>query len=156
MSHVAAIDLFVTDLDAIEDACTRLGLVLMRGQTTYTWFGQWQDDYNDPQRAAAMKGYDPSLFGRCEHAIRRADHKAGQYEIGLVKRPDGKPGYSLVFDNFASGTYFASKFGGADLPELKEHYGASLAEQHWARKGYVTSRQYSTQGKLQVVATKRS
>lgn len=154
MSHVAAIDLFVDDLDALDRACADLGLRLVRNQTQFTWFGRWMNDYNDPERAAALKGYDPKTFGRCEHVIQRADHTPGHYEIGLVRRPDGKPGWSVVYDDYSTGRYFTTKFGGKDLPELKSHYGAAVTEKHLASHGYATRRQYNKDGQLQVVATK--
>ena len=97
MSHVASVDLIVTDLDAIEQAADRLGFVLMRGQLTHEWYNTWLSDWDSAQ-AAANQGFDPKHFGTCQHALRLKDHHPGDYEIGLVARRDGKPGWELVYD----------------------------------------------------------
>ncbi len=153
MSHVAAIDLFVTDLDALERACKQLGLVLKRGQKTYTWYGVWMDDFNE-ERAAAMKAYDPKEFGKCAHAIQREGHRPGDYEIGLVKNPNGD-GWSTVFDDYGSGHYFAAKLGGGDLPELKSEYAAAVTEADLWSQGYLTEREYLPNNEINVLGTMR-
>lgn len=155
MSHVADVDLTILDLDALERACAELGLELVRGQHTYKWYGTWVNDYSDPERAAAVRGFNPQDFGKCEHAIRRAGHKEGDYEIGLVARPDGTPGYSVLYDNFGSGRYFATKLAGAGLPELKDEYGAQVATRYWTQKGYHVKRQRNAQNETQIVAYQR-
>ena len=73
MSHVATIDIEVTDLGTLAAAAKRLGMELVQGQKTYRWFAGRQGD--------------------CEHAVRiPGDNKA--YEIGVVKRTDGRLGYA--------------------------------------------------------------
>jgi hypothetical protein len=152
---VASIDLVITDLDAIKRACDACGLEFMEGQKTFTWYGRWLDDWNDPARAAAMKGFDPKTYGQCEHAIRRAGHKKGDYEMGLVPRRDGLPGWEVVVDFWGSGRYFSSKFGGPDMPELKNEYGAAMSERYWQSKGYITQRQRNAKQELQIHAYSR-
>ena len=153
MSHVAEVAVTITDLDALEEACAQLGLELIRGQTTFEWYGKFMNDYNDPQRAAAVRGYDPAKFGQCEHAIRRKGCAPGDYEIGLVRRNDGKPGYAVLFDSYGTGRLL-ERAAGADLTGLRDHYTAAVSRRLLARKGYRTHLQRTPQGELQVVATR--
>jgi hypothetical protein len=59
MSHITKIDLLIKDLDALDKACGKLGLELVRGQKTFRAY-----------RA-----------GTCEHGIRAVD-SPNAYEIG--------------------------------------------------------------------------
>lgn len=140
MSHVADVEMVVTDLDALDAVCQQLGLELVRGKKTYTWYGRWVNDYNDPARAAAARGFDPEQFGKCEHAIKMKGGDVGHYEIGLVPRRDGGKGWELLYDNYSSGRNFSQKLGGAALPVLKDELGAELSKRHLIRQGYKVSR----------------
>ena len=60
MSHIAKIELEVTDLDSLIRACQHIGLNLVRGKTTFKWFNG---------------------NGKCDHAIEIPDVS---YEIGIV------------------------------------------------------------------------
>lgn len=152
MSHVADVDLKITDLDAFKKACDALGLVVIEGQTTWKWFGQWMNDYSDPNRAAASRGFAPEQFGHGDHAVRFKDAASGDYELGLVPRRDGGPGWELLYDNYASGTKFARQLGGPGLANLKDEYGAAVAETYWQKKGYTTRREMTADNKMQVIA----
>ena len=44
MSHIAKIELEITDPDTLKLACERLGLQFMENQTTYSWYGTWIGD----------------------------------------------------------------------------------------------------------------
>lgn len=128
MSHVVEVDISIQDLDALEEAAKMLGLELVRGQNTYRWFGRSVGDY------ALPAGYKVSDLGKCEHALRiPGDNKA--YEIGVSKRRDGKPGYSLVWDFFAGG-YGMEKKVGENCQKLEQAYTVALACRHYRRKGY--------------------
>ena len=144
MSHMAAIDLEITDLDALEAACKHLKLELVRGQTTWKWFGRWVNDFH-AKEAAYNFGIGPKEYGKCaEHAIRMVDDaNANAYEIGVVRRRDGKPGYILLFDFFAQGDKITKLIQGTNekgefdrAGKLKQYYTACKSEQQLKAKGY--------------------
>ena len=142
MSHMAAIDLEITDLNALEAACLYLGLELVRGQKTWKWWGRWVDDYHG-QEAAYNFGIDPKEYGTCaEHAI-CMKNDANAYEIGVVKRRDGKPGYLLLFDFYGQGENITKIIQGMNekgeferAGKLKQYYAACKAQQELKAKGY--------------------
>ena len=78
MSHLAKIELEVTDLESLSKACNKLGLNLIRGKTSFKW-------YNGN--------------GDCNHAI---EVPGASYEIGLVIKGQDK-GYILQTDFFDKG-----------------------------------------------------
>ena len=114
-----------------------------------------QRDFSGPsEQAAANQGFDPKLFGTCLHAIRLKDHKAGDYEIGLVARRDGRPGWELVYDAWGcSGRRLEEKAGKA-LATLKDEYAAATTIKQLVKAGYKAARRVNDQGKLQVVGYK--
>ena len=100
ISHVATINVEIKSLDDLESAARSLGLELVRGQQTYRWYGKSVGDYPLPV------GFTAEELGRCDHAIRVPLSVTGAdrcYEIGVVKRRDGKPGYQLLWDFFDGG-----------------------------------------------------
>lgn len=153
MSHVADVELTITDLDALDKACEDLGLELVRGQTTHKWFGKFLNDWNDTSRAAISKGRNAEDFGKCEHAIKIKNGNANNYEIGLVKNADGT--FSAIYDAWAGGGGLHA-VAGNDLCKLKDEYGARVTMRTLARKGYNCARRVNEQGKVQVVATARA
>jgi TPR repeat protein len=60
MSHISKIELEVRDLAVLGQACTRLGMKLIRGQRSFRWYGK---------------------EAQCDHAIRVP---GANYEIGVV------------------------------------------------------------------------
>ena len=148
MSHVTTGDLCITDLDAAEVVVNRLGGVLERGKTTFRWFGKWLDDWRDPDRAAAMKGFDPKTFGQCEHTIRLQDATGDDYEIGLVRRADGK-GWDALYDVFGPGRRLEERFG-LGCGRLKKELGVEMAMQRARRRGYRVQRLTNARGQTQV------
>lgn len=141
MSHVTTIDLFITDLDSLAKACDRLGLELVRGQKTF-------------------KSYQQGL--KCEHLIRAKKSTDGLgYEMGLVKRADGKAGYALSWDHTMArdlvkavtydGKISYGRTGNAD--KLKDWYAAEVAQKQMRRQGF-SVRAVQKQGKVQVLCSK--
>jgi hypothetical protein len=132
MSHVATIDIEIRDLDALEQACRALGLELVRGQQTYRWYGQHVGDYPLPA------GFAVEDLGRCEHAIRipgaKIEGDLAPYEVGVVRRRDGRPGYSLMWDFFAGG-YGLQQRVGKDCTKLKQQYAVAVATRTAQRQG---------------------
>lgn len=104
MSHIAEVNLLVQDLNALQRACQRLGLELMRHQQSYRWYGRSVGDYSLPT------GFRKDELGRCEHAIRIPGNDQA-YEIGIVTRRDGKPGYVLLWDFYQGGYGLVDRVG---------------------------------------------
>jgi uncharacterized protein DUF1257 len=118
MSHIAEVNLLVHDLNALERACHRLGLELVRHQQTYRWYGTSVGD--DP----LPTGFAKDGLGTCEHAIRIPGHQQA-YEIGIVTRRDGKPGYALLWD-FYRGGYGLVEHVGEQAERLQQLYALEV------------------------------
>ncbi len=152
MSHVAAVKAYVTDLDACAAACEENGLELVRGQKTYRWFGRWVNDYRGGV-AAVDNGHDPKTFGHCEHAIRVKNGQGHEYEIGLVRRLDGGPGWELVYDNWCGGNGLEAK-AGTGLVDLKRSISTQVATRHLQRQGYRVVKTVDARGRIHVGGVK--
>lgn len=149
MSHVTLIDLLVKDLDALDKACGRMGLELVRGQKTFKWFGRFM--YDSP----GIKGVDPAEYGKCDHAIRVKGNKQA-YEIGLVARKDGK-GYELRWDNWRNGFGLCAATGydvnDTSGNKLKDWYAAEVARKQMSRQGFRVQMKQQER-KVQVLCSK--
>jgi hypothetical protein len=143
MSHVATIDIEIKDLDCLAKAAQQLGLELVNGQKTYRWYGRSVGDYPLPT------GFTAEDLGKCEHAIRIPGNTAA-YEIGVVARRDGKPGYTLQWD-FYCGGYGMEKIVGQNASKLRQEYAAQVATKHMQRQGYRVTRSIDAKGNLQLV-----
>jgi hypothetical protein len=128
MSHVTEVAVEITDLGCLERAAKRLGLELRYGQETYRWFGRHMGDYAIPA------GFTQADLGKCQHAISMPNNSAA-YEVGVVKRRDGKPGYTLHFD-FWSGGYGIEAVVGVNCNKLVNLYSAEVATQEAMMLGY--------------------
>lgn len=106
MSHLATIQLEVTDLDSLSKACQQIGLNLIQGKTTFKWFN------GDSE---------------CQHAI---EVPGASYEIGLVLS-DNK--YELQTDFFDKGI---EKAIGKNGKLLKQRYAVERTKSEAKRKGY--------------------
>lgn len=138
MSHVACCEVVVRDLDVLRTAAGRLGLIFVEGQRTHRWYGRFLDDWRDP-RSAKSKGRDPKAFGTCDHAIRLDPANPGDYEIGVVARPEGD-GWDLVYDSYGPGRKL-EQVAGVDLVRLRREVAAEVATRTLTRAGYRLSRQ---------------
>lgn len=105
MSHVATIEVIIKDqeLEALGAAVKELGLELVRDQKTF-------------------KSYQSGLM--CDHAI-RVPGNPDAYEIGVVKRDDGK-GYELKWDTYGGGRYLLEKVG-TGAQKIKQGYATQVA-----------------------------
>jgi hypothetical protein len=154
MSHVVSLNFYIDDLDCLETACKNLGLELRRGQKEYKWFGEWREDYNEDS-AAYKQGIKPEDYGKCEHAIVVKDNPKA-YEIGLVPRTDGKPGYQMAYDFWAGGHGLMEKVG-ENASKLCQQY--SLA-QHMKRgvalqqQGFRVQQQTDSNGRIHLTYTR--
>tara|TARA_R110000824_G_scaffold18243_9_gene72628 strand:+ start:612 stop:1067 length:456 start_codon:yes stop_codon:yes gene_type:complete len=151
MSHVTTGEMCITNLDYAEIAAKRLGGKLIRGQKTFEWFGKWLDDWQE-ERAASVRGVNPETFGQCDHVITMNDAEEGDYEIGLVKRADGK-GYDAVYDLWGPGEKLEKKFG-VGLRDLKTEIGVVTSMKTYGTMGYQVKETKNQQGQRQVVIWK--
>jgi len=158
MSHIAQVDVQIMDLDALDAACRRLGLELVRGQQTYEWYGRSVGDYPLPA------GFRVDELGTCDHAIRLTAESSDQrsdwnktrgaaYEIGVCRRRDGKPGYALLWDFYAGG-YGLREHVGNDCNKLRQMYALEAAKRHAIRSGFRVQEHAQSDGKFKLVLTK--
>jgi len=121
MSHISKIELEVKDLGNLSQACRRLGLELIKGQTSFKWYG----------RESA-----------CSHAIKVP---GADYEIGVNHR-NGR--YELTCDFYDPNLEKAiGKQGGL----LKQAYAVEKTKTEARKKGYsVLERQTQTGIRLHV------
>ena len=136
MSHIAAVECEVRDLDVLRAAGERLGFEFMEGQRTHRWFGRFLNDWRS-DRAAVAKGYDPATFGTCDHALRQKANPSG-YEVGVTAQDDGT--YRLVYDSFGSG-YGIEALAGPDLMRLRNEVAAEQALRFARQRGYRVQRE---------------
>lgn len=129
MSHVATIDLEIKDLECLKRAATALGLEFKENQNTYKWFGTHVGDYPLPA------GFSKEELGTCEHALSVVGAGDRTYEVGISKRRDGKPGYTLLWDFWAGGYGLKEKIGENGI-NLKKEYSAQVAEKHLRKQGF--------------------
>lgn len=146
MSHIATVDLHITDLAALKPACETLGLEFREGQTSFRWYGRTVGDYPLPA------GFTASEMGECEHAIRIKDNTAA-YEVGVVRRRDGKPGFVLMYDNWRGGFGLEDVIG-RSAGKLKQQYAAQVAASQARKQGYRVSQSLQTDGSLRLVCTR--
>jgi hypothetical protein len=146
MSHVATVDVHITDLSALKAACSALGLEFREGQQCFRWFGTHIGDYPLPA------GYTAADMGQCEHAIGVKDN-AGAYEVGVVRRRDGKPGYTLMYDFWNRGYGLEEKIG-SRAGKLRQQYAAQVAATQARRQGYRVHPLQQEDGTLHLICTR--
>ena len=147
MSHVATVEVHIKDLEALKAACKVLGLEFVEGQQTFKWYGRHVGDYPLPE------GFTQSDMGQCEHAIRLPNNNRA-YEVGVVKRRDGKPGYTLMYDFWAGG-YGLEEAIGKQAGRLRQQYSAQVATKQARKQGYRVTQSVQQDGTLRLVCTRR-
>ena len=169
MSHVAKVDVEITNLDDLAAACKRIGLELVRGQQTYEWYGRSMGDGSIPE------GFSAEDLGTCDHAIRIPEghpiHETFErpYEIGVCKRRDGKPGFTLLWDYFCGGFGLWEFLGtkrtpdksladgweyDGQMPKLKQAYAICAAQRVAAQRGFRIQEQTQQDGSVRMFLTK--
>ena len=146
MSHIASVQCYVTDLADARVAAEACGFTFMEGQTAYKWYGVWMSDSN------LAPGHDPKDFGTCQHALRLKDHNRTDYEIGLVPRIDGQPGWELLHDNFSSYGRRLEAKAGPGLVTLKNEIAAAASLRVLQRQGFRVRRTVAESGEIQLLA----
>jgi hypothetical protein len=144
MSHVAECKTVLKSLDDIEAAATRLGGQLVRGKTTYRWYGsfvddstQWKTMFPDAEadRIARLDTHERRAIinkemSRCDHAI---SFPGARYDVGVVEQPDGT--YRLRWDFYGQGGLL--KFmGDKTAGKFTQAYGIEAAKRAARRKGF--------------------
>ena len=140
MSHVTKIDTEIKDLNALAQACEELGLELVLGKKDYRWFGRFIGDSPLP------RGFRKDELGKCEHAIRVKNAKGDTYEVGVVKRRDGRNGYTLLYDYWAGGNGLIEKIGNG-ASTLTREYKVQVAAKKARQQGYRVVRSVAKNGK---------
>ena len=148
MSHVADVQLQVTDLAALKQAVEKMGGTFVEGQRTFRWYGRFLNDWASSR--AAVNRISPENFGKCEHAIRVP---GVGYEIGVIKHPSGT-GYELIFDQFGEGKKLEAWLGGENYGRVKQNYGAVVTTRELARKGYRVTTTTTPAGDIRISATR--
>lgn len=143
MSHVATIDIHIKDIGCLKKACERLGLVFRENQGTYKWFGRHVGDYPLPE------GFSKEDLGKCEHAIGIKGNE-NAYEVGVVRRRDGKPGYQLTWDFWAGG-HGLEKAVGENCNRLKQAYAVNVAKKKARAQGMSVREKVNADGSIQLV-----
>lgn len=116
MSNVTTMAVRITNLDALAQACAKLGLEFVRDQQTYRWHGT-----DSPNRyVTPPPGFTQEELGRCLHAI-RIPGQSEAYEIGVVERRDGEEGYTLLWDAWRGGFGLQDMIG-ENASLLNYHY----------------------------------
>jgi hypothetical protein len=122
LSHIARIEIEIRDLEALKQACNRLGFHFMENQKHYLWYGKIVG--NDP----LPEGFTEEDFGKCTHAIHVP---TAAFEIGVVRRGNA---YHLMWDSWIGGGL--QKAIGKDAGLLKQAYALESVKREARRKGY--------------------
>lgn len=146
MSHIATVEIEIRDLDALKAACARLGLEFRQGQQQYKWFGRSVGNYPLPA------GFTAAELGSCEHAIGIPGNKRA-YELGVVARRDGRPGYVLMWD-FYMGGYGLEAVVGKDCNALRQAYATEVAKRKAIQQGFRVQERKLSNGSVQLVCSK--
>ena len=146
MSHIASIDIIITDLAALKAAARELGALWVEGKKNYTWYGQSVGDYPLPV------GMSVDQLGKCDHVIALPGVR---YEIGVVRRPDGN--FTLAYDFYGRhGQHDGEKlrtYFGDGLARIKQLYGVHKATIAAKLRGYSTSRKVAANGDIKLQIT---
>lgn len=138
MSHVAKIELEITDLDSLKVACKSLGLEFVCNQKTYAWYGRHVGDYPLPE------GMTIEDMGRCDHVIRVP---GATYEVGVVRRGNK---FALLWDFYRGGGL--ERVLGRAAGRLKKAYAVERVRREAQIKGYHVQERKTVQG-VQLILT---
>lgn len=139
MSHVADLKMQILDVECLIEAAKECGLVV-RHKTDFKWFGTHVGDYPLPE------GFSKTDMGKCEFALGVPDDPDA-YEIGVVKRRDGQPGMTLLWDFWQGGFGLKDKIG-SDGEKLKMEYTAAVNMKEARRLGHRVQRSYNADGEI--------
>ena len=147
MSHIEEISIEVRDVDALREACNELGCDLIQ-QPHYKWFGEIIGD-GGPLPA----GFTAADMGQCSYAIKVRGANAETYEVGVVQRRDGKPGFVLMWDSWQGG-YGLQAVVGEKCGKLVQSYATQVAIKQARRQGFAVQQKRLANGKIQLTMSK--
>lgn len=152
MSHIATIDVEVSDLNALHLACRRLGLYLDVNASTYRWFGERVGDEPLPE------GITVEQLGKCHSKITIPGDDTC-YEVGVVCVQPGRPGirstYRLLWDFWGpEGRKMQEKIGERGQ-KLKHAYAVEAAKIVARINGHSIKETQRADGSTQLEFTKR-
>jgi hypothetical protein len=150
MSHIAICELHIKDLACLQKAGELLGLEFRKDQKTYKWYGAYANDFHE-SNAAYHHGHRPEDYGKCDHAL-AVKGNPDAYEIGVVPRRDGQPGYSLLYDFWQDGYGLMEKVG-PNANRLRQEYAAQVAIKRLNAEGRRVTRSVNKDNKIMLVAT---
>lgn len=144
MSHVVRIETQFLDLEALKDACEKLGLEFRENQKHYRWYERYMGDYPLPQ------GFSAKDLGQCEHAIGiKGNHTS--YEVGVARARtetgSPAPGYTLLFDFWAGGGGLVDKVGQGGH-KLIQQYSVEVARRHLRARGRRVTEERTLDGRI--------
>jgi Protein of unknown function (DUF1257) len=120
MSHFATIQTQIKDIQALKDACSEMGLLLLQNT-------------------------DARGYGTNRHRGEYVIALKGPYDIAVNRQPDGA--YGLTTDWWDG---HVEKEVGKDYGKLLQLYGAHKATQEARRKGYTVQRQTLKDGSIKL------
>jgi hypothetical protein len=156
VSHmVAFVDIVYPD-DSVRDgtlaaALDEIGMELVADKTTHAWYNRWVDDYHEKD-AAYKQGIDTSSYGKCLHVIRPKDWRQGDYEIGLVRNPNGE-GIVPVLDFFGDSGRKLKDLVGDKGQHLGTAYNKVAIKTEAKQRGYAITEEVLPSGKIKLTAT---
>jgi|GEM_PF-309157 hypothetical protein len=145
MSHVAVVQVEIKDLEALKAACADLQLQYRENQKTCK---RHQLVYG-----TVPEGWTKEEMGTCDHAI--ATGQNGAYEVGICRRRDGKPGYVLMYDDYAGGYGLMARIG-EGAKKLIDRYAVNVAKRQAHKLGYACQEFAKADGSVDVVLTKKA
>jgi len=147
MSHVTTIKMEIKDLEALEQACLKVGLVFKHNQKNYRWYGRFVGDYRE-------QGTDPKDMGKCDHAIGIPNNNTA-YEIGVCQK-DGH--YVLRWDFWAGGAGLAA-VAGDKCSNLTEAYTQVVAMKEATKfaeaEGYTVTSEWDAETSETVITMRK-
>lgn len=162
MSHVATIEIQITNLEDLKAAAAELGLEWCEGQQTYHWYGEHVGDFPLPD------GFNIEDLGRCEHALKlnpsqrlaamnkyntSTAYVIEPYEIGIVRRRDGRPGWTMLWDFYCGGRGLQDVIG-ENAGRLKQAIATAASIRTMTAQGYRPVRKSLPNGTVQLTFTR--
>jgi hypothetical protein len=99
------------------------------------------------------QGFTAADLGHCDHKL-KLKNNPDAYEVGVVRRRDGKPGYELLFDFYGQGAPLLNALGGKEGGKLKAEYSAAVVTRHYQSEGFTVKRTLGADGKIILTADK--
>ena len=158
MSHIVGIKMCILDIECLGESAKAINpdLEVVR-QSTYNWYGR-------SVGGQIPAGFTASDLGKCDFAIRikpgsktfnacRAKYGGSPYEIGVVRRRDGKAGYMLMWDYWQGGYGMQEIVGGEQCQKLTQEYTLQVNEKEarpLVAQGWLCVREVQKNGQIDV------